>query len=214
MELLNMRAAWLGNELLDSHYWNYQLSQLEITEIEAALHTLKTLGSNNIKFDQLRSTFAAISEELENGTGAVLLKGFPVDQYSKDELADIYLLLCRQMGLPIRQSNSDFDSPLREKTQFVTYIRAEAASSSQVAKQSNDAYQFHTDRYDLLSLLCVRQAREGGGNCLASAVTIYNKMVQSHPEIVEELFRDMPWFFEGENNWIGYPLWLRGGQAS
>lgn len=211
MELLNIPAAWQGHELLDSHYWNYPLSPLEITEIEAALQTIKTMGSevgrNSIKFEQLQRTCTAISEELENGTGAVLLKGFPVAHYSEAELADIYLLLCRQMGLPVRQSNSDFDSPIREKTQFVTAIRAEAASSSEAGKQSNDAYQFHTDRYDLLSLLCVRQARKGGENRLASAVTIYNTMVQSHPEIVEDLCRDMPWFFEGKNSWIAYPLW-------
>ena len=207
MDLLTMPAAWQGNELPNSYYWNYKLSLQEIGEIEAAIHTLKTLGRNSIKFEQLQRTCEAVTEELENGAGAVLLKGFPVQNHSDDELADIYLILCQQMGLPIRQSNSDFDSPIREKTQFVTYIRAEMPSSSENGKQSNDAYKFHTDRYDVLSLLCVRQAREGGENRLASAITIHNEMVQSYPEIVDDLFRDIPWFFEGENSWISYPLW-------
>jgi hypothetical protein len=110
------------------------------------------------------------------------------------------------MGIPVRQSGENWDSPEREKTQFVTSIRAEA-NSSQNGKQSTDAYGFHTDRYDVLSLLCVRQARVGGENRLASAVTICTKMLQSHPEIAESLFQGMPWLFEGEGGWISYPTW-------
>ncbi|WP_254171928.1 TauD/TfdA family dioxygenase [Planktothrix agardhii] len=74
-------------------------------------------------------------------------------------------------------------------------------------KQSNDAFKFHTDRCDANSLLCIRQARTGGENHLASAITIYNEMCQSHPDIAEELFQEIPCFFEGENNWTTYPLW-------
>ncbi|WP_046277765.1 TauD/TfdA family dioxygenase [Limnoraphis robusta] len=206
MEILKIPAAWKGDELLNSQYWNYQLSSLEIGEIEAAIHALKSSSNSPLEFPQLKKTLEAVSEELENGKGAVLLKGFPVDQYSEEELAEVYLTLCKQMGIPIRQSNSNFDSPSREKTQFITSIRAEADSSKD-GKQSNDAYKLHTDRYDVLSLLCVRQARIGGENRLASAVTIANEMLQSHPEIAEALFQGMPWLFEGEKGWISYPIW-------
>jgi alpha-ketoglutarate-dependent taurine dioxygenase len=206
MELLNLPAAWKSNELLNSQYWNYQLTPKELAEIEAAIHNLKTSSNKKINFHQLEKTLLSVSEELENGRGAVILKGIPVNKYSEEKLAEVYLTLCKKMGIPIRQSSSDFDSTSREKTQFVTYIRAEA-DSSQDGKQSNDAYKLHTDRYDVLSLLCVRQARVGGENRLASAITIYNEMLQSHPEIAEELFQGMPWLFEGEKGWISYPIW-------
>ncbi len=206
MDLLNIPAAWKGNDLINSKYWNYQLTPAEIAEIEAAIQSLKGSDPEAIQFNQLRKTLEAISEELENGKGVVLLKGIPVEQYSEAELTELHLTLCRQMGILIRQSNIDFNSPSRETTQFVTYIRAEAASSGD-GKQSNDAYKLHTDRYDALSLLCVKQARVGGENGLASAVTIYNEMLKSHPKIAEELFQGMPWLFEGENGWISYPIW-------
>jgi alpha-ketoglutarate-dependent taurine dioxygenase len=206
MEPLNIPTAWKADELLNSKYWNYHLTPTEVGEIEAAIETLKVSNRKAVSFNQLKKTLTAIVEELENGTGTVLLKGIPVAQYSEAELTKVYLILCQQMGLPVRQSNSNWDSPLREKSQFVTYIRAEA-NSSQNGKQSNDAYKLHTDRYDVLSLLCVRQARMGGENRLASAVTIYNKMLQSHPEIAEDLFQGMPWVYEGEGGWISYPTW-------
>ncbi|MFB2983268.1 TauD/TfdA family dioxygenase [Microseira sp. BLCC-F43] len=207
MKLLNLPAAWKGNDLISSPYWNYRFTPEEVAEIEAGIHTLKSSGPQAIKFNQLRKTLEAVSEELENGRGAVLLKGIPVHKYSEEELAEVYLTLCKQMGSPVRESNSDFDAPIREKRQFITYIRAEAADSSQEGKQSNDAFKFHCDRCDVNSLLCVRQARVGGENRLASAITIYNEMLQSHPEIAQELFKDIPFFFEGENSWTSYPLW-------
>lgn len=206
MELLDMSAAWQGHELLVSKYWNYHLTPTEIDEIEAAVQAIRASQKQTVEFSQLRQTLAAVSEELENGTGTVLLKGFPVDRYSETELTAVYLLLCQQMGIPVRQSGANWNSPAREKTQFVTSIRAES-SSSKNGKQSTDAYGFHTDRYDALSLLCVRQAQVGGENRLASAVTICTKMLQSYPEIAESLFQGMPWLYEGEGGWISYPTW-------
>ncbi|WP_424102568.1 TauD/TfdA family dioxygenase [Moorena producens] len=205
--LVNLPAAWKGNELLNSTYWNYRLTSTEIAEIEAAIDALKISNDQAIEFNQLSKTLGGVSEELENGKGAVLLKGIPVNRYSEEEIAQVYLLLCRQMGLPVRESNSDFNSPIRKTTQFITYIRAEAPDSSEKDKQSNDAFRFHCDRCDINSLLCIRQARTGGENRLASAITIYNEMRQSHPDIAQELFKEIPFFFEGENNWTGYPLW-------
>ena len=207
INLLNLPAMWKGDEIRNSPYWNYRFTPEEVAEIDAAIHTLKVSNNQGIQFDKLRQTLAGVSEELENGTGAVLLKGIPVDKYSEEELAEVYLILCKQMGMPVRESNSDFDSPSRETRQFITYIRAEAPDSSQEGKQSNDAFKFHCDRCDLNSLLCVRQAREGGENRLASAISIYNEMQQSYPEIAQDLFKEIPFFFEGENNWITYPLW-------
>lgn len=206
MEQLNTSTSWKGEELLNSQYWNYHLTSAEVREIETAINLLRVSDSEAISFPQLEKTLQAVVEELENGTGTVLLKGIPVDRYSEAELAQVYLILCQQMGIPIRQSNSNWDSPLREQSQFVTHIRAEA-NSSQNGKQSNDAYKLHTDRYDVLSLLCVRQAREGGENRLASAIAIYNEMQQSHPKIAEDLFKGMPWLYEGEGGWIAYPTW-------
>ncbi len=211
LNLENLPSAWKGEELFNSPYWNYRFRAEEISEIDAAIQMLNRSENNSdqqaISFDQLSKTLAKVSEELETGTGVALLRGIPVEQYSESEISTVYLALCRQMGRPVRESNSDFDAPSRTETQFITQIRAEAADSSEEGKQSNDAFKFHCDRCDVNSLLCVRQARTGGENRLASAITIYNKMRQSHPDLVEALFQDIPFFFEGEKNWTNYPLW-------
>ncbi len=205
MNLLDSPAVWYNEKLFESRYWNYHFTAAEIAEIETAIRSLKT-NPNAVSFPRLNQTLSAVSEELENGKGTVLLKGMPIGQYSEADLTAVYQLLCRQMGVPVRQSGANWDSDLRESSQFITAIRAEAHSSSQ-GQQSNDAYQLHTDRYDVLSLLCVRQARTGGENRLASALTICNEMLQSQPEIAQGLFQGMPWLYEGEGGWISYPTW-------
>ena len=207
MKLLTIPSAWKGEELFNSPYWNYRFTNQEIAEIERAFELSKVSPNKQIKLNSLNKIFKDIAEELEFGRGVVLLKGLPVHKYSESELSEFYLALSRQIGIPVRESNSDFESPIREKTQFITQIRAEARDPSQKDKQSNDAFKFHTDRCDLNSLLCVRQARIGGESRLVSAITIYNEMVKSHPDVAEELFKEIPFFFEGENNWITYPLW-------
>ena len=42
---------------------------------------------------------------------------------------------------------------------------------------------------DVVGLLCIREAMEGGDSLLVSTVTLYNQMRERHPDLVEELFK-------------------------
>jgi hypothetical protein len=42
---------------------------------------------------------------------------------------------------------------------------------------------FHTDRCDVVGLLCVRQASEGGVSKLASSATVYNEILKRRPDL-------------------------------
>jgi hypothetical protein len=53
---------------------------------------------------------------------------------------------------------------------------------------SNRLLRFHTDRCDVVGLLCVRQARSGGVSRIASSVAVYNEMLRRRPDLVERLF--------------------------
>jgi hypothetical protein len=51
---------------------------------------------------------------------------------------------------------------------------------------------FHTDRCDVVGLLCVRQASEGGVSKLASSATVYNEMLRRRPDLHALLCRPIP----------------------
>ncbi len=51
---------------------------------------------------------------------------------------------------------------------------------------------FHTDRCDVVGLLCVRQAAEGGVSKLASSATVYNEILRRRPDLHALLCRPIP----------------------
>lgn len=46
----------------------------------------------------------------------------------------------------------------------------------------------HTDSSDIAGLLCVRQAKEGGGNTVSSSMAIHNEILRTHPEYLSPLY--------------------------
>ena len=47
------------------------------------------------------------------------------------------------------------------------------------------AQPYHVDDTDLVSLLCLKTAKSGGRSGWASSITIYNKLLQKRPDLVE-----------------------------
>jgi hypothetical protein len=62
--------------------------------------------------------------------------------------------------------------------------------SSYARTLSNSGLRFHTDRTDVVGLLCVRQARKGGISTLASTPAIHNAILAKSPELLDALFTD------------------------
>ncbi len=46
--------------------------------------------------------------------------------------------------------------------------------------------------------MCLRKARRGGLSCVANAVTIYNELVRTRPDLAESLFQPLPYDLRGE----------------
>jgi len=53
--------------------------------------------------------------------------------------------------------------------------------------RTNQRLMFHTDRCDIVGLLCVRPSRSGGLSSIVSSTRVYNELVQHHPESIEPL---------------------------
>ena len=49
---------------------------------------------------------------------------------------------------------------------------------------------FHSDACDYVGLLCLHPAKKGGTSRVASSVTLYNKMLERRPDLVEVLTKD------------------------
>ncbi len=64
--------------------------------------------------------------------------------------------------------------------------------SSGARTLSSGQLRFHTDRCDVVGLLCVRQACEGGVSKLASSATVYNEILKRRPDLHALLCQPIP----------------------
>lgn len=181
-------AAWKGNELTSRTDWRWVLDSAEIAELETALRAtarrpLQELSPATFVLPTLSSKLASIQDSLEHGSGAALVRGFPVEAYDESEAERIFWGLTSHIGVPLSQS------PAGERI-FRVEDRGFAADDTQArGPNSRNRLSYHTDRCDVISFLCVRQAAEGGENFLVSSVAIYNRMLSERPDLVDVLLQ-------------------------
>jgi hypothetical protein len=195
-------AVWRGAALAASGDWIRTLRDAERAEIDIALEQGKRSGSSLFAFGRddfpLRRTaalLAEINEALEQGRGAVRLRGLPVDRYTEDDVRRIFWGLGCHLGVPLFQNrNGEIMGEVRDEARDAnpTFAPSEPGkvASSRARARSSGPLRFHTDRCDVIALLCVRNARSGGVSKLASIPMIHNEMLRRRPDLLEELFRD------------------------
>ena len=74
-------------------------------------------------------------------------------------------------------------------------------------KQANNYFRLHTDRCDVITLMCVRKASHGGASRVCSAARIHNIMAQEHPWECARLYRPYPRIWEGKDGFFSMPIW-------
>lgn len=187
-------AAWTGRELEGDDSWSHRLSAEALASLEAALRTVQArgrvfpdFGPDDFPIDgALAAQLARHADELENGRGFVLLRGLPVERYTPAELDILYFGLGLHLGTPVRQN------PKGELLAVVAAVGDPNEKSTRVYQTNNDL-PFHGDLSDVVGLLSVRRAKQGGLSSLVSVAAVYNAMLERHPEYLGLLYK--PWWF-------------------
>ncbi|MBV8187530.1 MAG: TauD/TfdA family dioxygenase [Alphaproteobacteria bacterium] len=226
-------AVWTGEEIKNSTRWIRDLPAPALAELDAALQAVKAKGlewreirREDFPLSGLDGLLDDIRDELENGCGILKLRGFPVDRYGEDDLRRMYWGLGTHLGTPVFQNRSgELMRAIRDEGAHVgrTYGQIEGGEtgnqkgstflSSYARTLTNGGLRFHTDRTDVVGLLCVRQARAGGVSTLASTPAIHNAILARRPDLLDELFKDY-WRSrfgeEGTTKETAYPLPIFG----
>jgi Taurine catabolism dioxygenase TauD, TfdA family len=196
------RAVWRGADLESNGDWVHTLDAGHVAEIETALRSVDrarvaSFGFDRADFplDRLAGLLAELSMELEDGRGAVRLRGLPVQRYTEEELRQIFWGIGQYLGLPLFQNRSgEIMGEVRDETrdERPSYVATEPGKvvSSRARARSTGALRFHTDRCDVIALFCVRNGIAGGVSKLASIPMIHNEMLRRRPDLLEELFQD------------------------
>jgi hypothetical protein len=156
-------------------------------------------GGLDLALPALDAELAAIADQLEHGTGLVWTSGLDVDRYSAEEQKILFHALGRRLGRPVFQSargellGEICDEGAQAGARRGQMVENDGAvfRSSRARAQSSALLRWHTDRTDVVALLCSRTAARGGISRIASAVAVHDEMLARRPDLAAELYRDL-----------------------
>jgi len=151
-------------------------------------------GPDGFAVPELRPLFDWMARQLEHGPGAVRLSGLPVERFSQEALRRLFWGFCVNLGTPVYQTSAgEVLGEVKDETGTGAALDYNSGTgtliSARTVARSTGALRFHTDKCDLLSLLCASNAIEGGVSKIVSSVTIHNEMVRRRPDLAEEFYQ-------------------------
>lgn len=199
-------CVWKGPEMVHHERWVKHFPASVLDEIDVAVRKTrdidwKHLNRDNFVLPSGKAFFDDVREELENGSGMVKMRGLDVSRYSHGELRSIWYALGSHLGTPMFQNyRGEVMREIKDEGMGVgakLYGATVDASGKQFLSSgartlSPGQLRFHTDRCDVVGLLCVRQAAEGGVSKLASSATVYNEILARRPDLHALLCRPIP----------------------
>jgi hypothetical protein len=188
-------SAWTRAEIEADDSWVHVLTDAEIDDLDRALHGVRGKGEKLSEISRadfplpiLGPTLAKIEADVRTGRGFSLLRGIPVARYEPDDLFLMKWGIGAHMGHAISQNvNGDMlghvfdhgnDDPNATRTR---------------GYQTSAALDFHVDRADMTSLLCLRQGRSGGLSRIVSSMSVHNAILAQHPELLPPLYDGLPY---------------------
>lgn len=193
------RSAWRGIDFAQDESWIHHLTDTEISELDTALSRVVDSDLAPLAFSKKEfplptfgPTLAGVLDELENGRGFVLIRGMPVERYDERSLYRLYWGIAVHLGDMISQNaRGDLIGRVEDQGVDINSVNARGYTT-------NAELHPHNDSSDIVGLLCLRQAKQGGESTIASAMTIYNEILATHPEYLETLYRGFHYDVRGE----------------
>ena len=202
-------AAWLALEQQSRSDWIYVLSSEEKADLDNAIRAycakaeaLTEVSAADYPLPRLGPAIRGWMRELDDGRGFILVRGFPVADYSDDEAAFAYWLIGLHMGRPV---------PQNRKGEMLGHVRDDGADPAKFGirlYRTRVKLDFHTDGADIIGLMCLRKAKNGGASLIASSVSVFNEFMARRPELLPVLFEDFYWDREADAV-AGEPLYFK-----
>lgn len=164
------RSAWYGRDLANCDEWIEHLSAAEVTT----------------------PRLQQILDEVLNGRGFVLIRGLPIESWTKRQAAEAFLKIGAKLG-NLRMQNA--------QGHLLGHVRDLGRSSDDPNTriyQTRERQTHHTDSCDVVGLMCLRTAKSGGLSSLVSSTTIFNEMRRRRPDLLRVLMEPIETDRRGE----------------
>jgi hypothetical protein len=188
-------SVWYGRDIAASTAWILRLEVGHIDELDRLLalaaRDAAIERSTAAQFPRLEGLLREAERLLLDERGIALLRGFPVARYALADIEKLFLALGRLMGVPVSQNSyGDVLGHVRDEgKRFRTTGENTRGARGYL---SNETLLFHADLGDIVGLLCLQDAIEGGLSSVSSSMTVYNEILASHPEYLPALYAGFP----------------------
>jgi len=217
--VLEPHAEWRSSDVENDDLWTERLSPAELRELDESLRHAKSkstdvlfLGKGDFPLPTLGARLKRIEQELIDGRGFTLIRGLPRERYDKEDLSLLYWGIGMHLGKPW---------PQNKKGHVLGDVTDQGKMAGDPTSRGNEiggiAFPYHSDGSDLVGLLCLERAKEGGRSTVCNAVAIHNELVRTHPDLAAELYEPQPYDFRGEQPsggapWYAMPVFTRWGK--
>lgn len=147
------------------------------------------ITQETFKLPKLGKLMEEIREDVIDGKGFVLMKGFPVEAFGVDKSAVAYVGLGTYLGYFVSQN---------AKGHILGHVQDLGDDPTQIHRvriyRTNARQFFHSDTSDIVGLLCMHRALEGGESDIVSVHNVYNTLQKERPDVLKTLTEPI-WYF-------------------
>ncbi|KAG0650771.1 Taurine hydroxylase SAT17 [Hyphodiscus hymeniophilus] len=177
--------------------WVHVFSEEEIAELSAVSDKflanktpLTGISKGNFHLPKLSVLLNSIKLEILNGKGFILFKGFPVEKWGNHKSAVAYMGLGTYLGYFVSQNG---------RGHVLGHVKDLGEDAKQIDKvriyRTNARQFFHADDSDIVGLLCIARALEGGESDIVSSHHVWNTLQKERPDVAETLTKPI-WYFD------------------
>lgn len=114
-----------------------------------------------------------------------MVRGFPVEALSREDCVIAFAGISSYVG-SLRGWQD------QRATGLVHVSDMSAVQAVGTATYTNEKQVFHTDNGDIVSLLALEVAAQGGQSMIASSWEVYNMLAQERPDLIKTMSEDWP----------------------
>ena len=202
-------SSWRRSTVGPPDEWTLQLSYSDLQNLsisaDAILEKFQTQNDFEIPLEfidteisklKLSSLYTKINQICQNsilfGRGFLFVKRIPVQSWGQRKSAVSFLLFSKLLG-QLRLQNK-----LGHVLGHVADLGLKSDDPNVRLYQTSERQTFHTDSCDVVALLCLRPAMQGGISSIVSAAAVFEEMRRLRPDLLQRLLIPMAHDRRGE----------------
>ncbi|KAB8262635.1 hypothetical protein BDV32DRAFT_16978 [Aspergillus pseudonomiae] len=191
-------TVWKAEEYRDApEKWTHRFTPEEIAELSATADQflankipLTGISKSNFPLPNLAKRLVELRADLVDGKGFILFKGFPVQEWGNHKSAVAYMGLGTYLGYFVSQNS---------RGHVLGHVKDLGEDATQIDSvriyRTNARQFFHSDDSDIVGLLCIARALEGGESDIVSSHHVYNTLAKERPDVLKTLTEPI-WYFD------------------